>query len=275
MEFFATVPPTSLIIVVSSLSEAPSGHCCWWPDECLVISNSWLISWFTAVATVLLMHAMCCVVSFLWELVALRWTRREKQQQPQQHNRVSAPPALASNRNTLCEIKKSCWRNDPTINMSQTNAQSIGQWPRTQHTSNCWHPCWPCRTLWSTWNASVECCGVQSCCFFQTNFWKVWIVGRLQEDEEKLQIISCWPTPVLLFVFWVVSKPCDLFVSLSRWGLRSLLLPAGRRWQESLSGNRFQQIWPTWKQHRVQQNHAGEDHRRLAVQPGGFQLRRE
>lgn len=267
MEFFATVPPTSLIIVVSSLSEAPSGHCCWWPDECLVISNSWLISWFSVATNVLLTHSVCCVVSsFLWELVALRWTRREKQQQPQQHNRVSAPAAVASNRNTLGEIKKSCWHNDPTNNMSQTNAQSIGQWPRTQHTSNCWHPCWPfefprwhcvalqcfclslislCVTAWvasirapsvrtscvrgdSHTHASVECCSVRSCCFFQANFGKVWVVGRLQEDEEKLQIISCWPTPVLLFVFWVVSKPCDLFVSLSRWGLRSLLLPAGR-----------------------------------------------
>lgn len=160
MEFFATVPPTSLIIVVSSLSEASSGHCCWWPDECLVLSNSWLISWFSVATTVLLTHAVCCVVSlFLWELVALRWTRREKQQQPQQHNRVSAPPAVASNRNTLGEIKKSCWRNDPTNNMSQTNAPSISQWPRTQHTSNCWHPCWPCRTLWSTWDEFNSVCG--------------------------------------------------------------------------------------------------------------------
>lgn len=217
MEFFATVPPTSLIIVVSSLSEAPSGHCCWWPDECLVISNSWLISWFSVATNVLLTHSVCCVVSlFLWELVALRWTRREKQQQPQQHNRVSAPAAVASNRNTLGEIKKSCWHNDPTNNMSQTNAQSIGQWPRIQHTSNCLTP------LLAVWVSSLTLCSVavflsefdfalrdrlgceytctvcenELCAWWLTYARQCWMLQRavvLFFPGELWKSLSCWP----------------------------------------------------------------------------------
>lgn len=119
--------------------------------------TAWLICWFTVVTTVLLTHAVWCVVSlFLWEHVALRWTRREKQQQPQQHNRVSAPPEQKHS----ARLEKSCWQNDPTNNMSQPNAQSVSQWPRTQHTSNRCHPCWPCRTLWSTWKELYSVCSV-------------------------------------------------------------------------------------------------------------------
>lgn len=113
--------------------------------------------------------------------------------------------------------------------------------------------------------------------FFLTNFWTVWVdldTSCLQEDEKKLLIVFYWPTSddVLVFAFWALSKPCDFFVSLSRWGLQSLLLPTEERQHWSLSGDWFQPLRRKQWRPGVQRHKAGEDQWRLAVQPGGFRL---